>query len=108
MAQTRCRISAAQLGRELGVTDKTAWRIFTPIRPRFDGDGGPLQGVVEADAAFSGAKPRHRQQRRGPRPAAEPTAQTPVVGTVQRGGDATAWVTPNARAKAIKPLLMAQ
>src|SRR5687768_3280139 len=56
MASTRCGISAKQLERELGVTYKTAWRMFTQIRKLFDEDGGPLQGIVEVDETWHGGK----------------------------------------------------
>src|SRR5665647_2004741 len=58
MAQTRCGISAKQLERELGVTYKTAWRIFTQIRKIMDEDGGMLSGEVEIDETYVGG--RHR------------------------------------------------
>jgi transposase-like protein len=40
MAQTRTGISAKQLERELGVTYKTAWRMFKLIRSRLDDESG--------------------------------------------------------------------
>jgi transposase len=52
MASTRCGISAKQLERELGVTYKTAWRMFNLIRDQLvaDDDQGPVaatQGFVD-------------------------------------------------------------
>src|ERR671935_231891 len=49
MTSTRCGISAKQLERELGVTYKTAWRIFHLIRNGLMSDEGepPLSGHVE-------------------------------------------------------------
>lgn len=59
MTSTRCGISAKQLERELGVTYKTAWRMFTLIRNELmTDDGQPLSGVVEMDETYMGGKPR--------------------------------------------------
>jgi transposase-like protein len=55
MASTRCGISAKQLERELGVTYKTAWRMFNKIRNHLMNDEGePLSGDVEVDETFLG------------------------------------------------------
>ena len=48
MTSTRCGVSAKALERELGVTYKTAWRIFNKIRNQLmDDQDGPLTGEVE-------------------------------------------------------------
>lgn len=105
MASTRCGISAKQLERELGVTYKTAWRMFTQIRTLLADDGeGPLKGTVEIDETFVGGRPRYRQARRGPRPSTDPNQKIPVVGMVERGGGLKAWVTPDVKWKTIGPL----
>ena len=49
MGQTRCGISAKQLERELGVTYKTAWRMFNKIRTLLSEDFTMLSGEVELD-----------------------------------------------------------
>lgn len=107
MSQTRCGISAKQIEREVGVTYKTAWRMFKQIRSMLGNDDGPLKGTVEVDETFVGGRPRHRQSRPGPRSKTDPTAKTPVVGMVERGGEVRAFVTPDVKSKTIRPLLSA-
>ncbi len=60
ITSTRCGISAKQLERELGVTYKTAWRMFNEIRNRLmtQDDEALLCGKVEADETFVGGKMR--------------------------------------------------
>ncbi len=104
MASTRSGISAKQLERELGVTYKTAWRMFKQMRSLLDDSSGPLKGTVEIDETFYGGRPRHRQGdegrardeygrfKRGPRPRSQPDAKKPIVGMVERDGDVRAFV----------------
>ena len=74
VAQTRCGISAKQLERELGVTYKTAWRMFKQIRTLMAEDGGMLRGTVEVDETFVGvarataSRGRDRAHTMTPRP----------------------------------------
>src|SRR6476661_6772615 len=65
ITSTRCGISAKQLERELGVTYKTAWRMFNKIRNELmSQDETPLSGEVEMDETFVGGKPRETDRRR--------------------------------------------
>jgi transposase len=106
MAQTKCGISAKQLERELGVTYKTAWRMFTKIRNELmTQDDAPLSGTVEADEMYVGGKPR-QSDRASWAAAASSTERrqaaqkwsrdhkTPVFGMVERGGKSAAHVVP--------------
>src|SRR5207245_11600643 len=52
MAQTRCGISAKQLERDLGVTYKTAWRMFRQIRSMLTQADEQLSGKVEMDETY--------------------------------------------------------
>ncbi len=84
MASTRCGISAKQLERELGVTYKTAWRMFNKIRSLLADDGEPLDGTVELDEAYIGGQAKWKN--RGlPTGIGGGTAHlTPVLGMAQR------------------------
>jgi transposase-like protein len=98
ITSTRCGISAKHLERELGVTYKTAWRMFTKIRNQLMADGtGPLAGEVEADETFVGGKLRESDRARlraqgiaNRGPASKERAV--VFGAVERGGRVRATV----------------
>src|SRR3989344_5094881 len=61
MVQTRSGISSKQLERMLGVTYKTAWRMFKQIRILMaEAGGGLLDGTVEIDETFVGGKGKNR------------------------------------------------
>ncbi len=105
MGSTRCGISAKQLERELGVTYKTAWRIFTQIRKLMDDDTGPLSGEVEIDETFVGGKLSNKAHRKHAQDVL--ANKTAVVGAVERGGKLRAQVVPNVRKTALIPLVVA-
>ena len=105
MTSTRCGISAKQLERELGVTYKTAWRMFTLIRNELmdQDDDITLGGAVEMDETYVGGKPRGREiaarSREGLNPhqagqAAGRAKKTTVFGMVERKGQVAAYVAP--------------
>ncbi len=106
MGSTRCGISAKQLERELGVTYKTAWRMFDQIRKLMAEDGGLLQGEVEIDETFVGGKLANRHRSKGEKFDDQLANKTAVVGAVQRGGRVKAQVVPNVRKTALIPLVV--
>ncbi len=96
MSSTRCGISAKQLERELGVTYKTAWRMFDKIRSLATGaeqNAPPLSGKVEMDETYIGPD-RERS--------------TPIFGMTQRKqpgrpGRVRAVMVPDARTTTLMP-----
>src|SRR4051794_27461143 len=87
MSSTRCGVSAKQLERELGVTYKTAWRMFNKIRNQLMTDDGSekLGGDVEIDETSVRGRPRGPKMTRV-EAAAWREAQPKVLGMVERGG----------------------
>src|SRR5215204_5082250 len=116
MASTRCGISAKQLERELGVTYKTAWRMFNKIRSLLDQDedeDGPLSGTVEADETFIGGKAKWKNQDRPVGKGRGPVGKTPVHGMAQRAKDGkpgrvVAKVVPDVAERTLLPRVEAK
>jgi transposase len=95
ITSTRCGLSAKQLGRELGVTYKTAWRIFNRIRYSLgDSDGSPLMGKVEMDESYFGGKDRNKHLSKRKRQASRWEDNRTVFGMVERKGRVIAKVVP--------------
>src|SRR2546423_1770519 len=98
VTNTRCGISAKQLERELGVTYKTAWRMFNLIRNQLmdQDDEGPLYGIVEVDEATVEGKPRTHLNRSEAALRRERSRVT-VIAAVERGGRIKATALPSRR-----------
>lgn len=98
MASTRCGVSAKQIEREIGVTYKTAWRMYKQIRSML-GEDCLLEGSsVEVDETYIGGK---RPGKRG-RGAA---GKSIVVGAVQRKGKVIAKKVSDVKAKTLLPFV---
>lgn len=104
MSSTRCGISAKQLEREIGVTYKTAHRMFKQIRTLLGDDGDPLGGEVEMDETYVGGKLRMadlaRARAEGRLFSGHPglsDKKVPVFGMVERRGRVRASVVSDTR-----------
>jgi transposase len=101
MASTRCGVSAKQLERELGVTYKTAWRMFNLIRNQLmtQDTSDLLTGEVEVDETWIGGKMRETEKRRARAEGRHGSPYTKpretVIGMVERKGRVIALQIPS-------------
>ena len=104
MSSTRCGISAKQLERELGVTYKTAWRMFNKIRSLLTQAGEPpFGGTIEVDETYIGRR-RHYASKQEAAKNWSLNKQV-VAGHAQRGGKVRAVHLPEGTAKTLVPLI---
>lgn len=107
-------ISSHELGRAVGVTQKTAWFMLHRIRLAMKNKSieKPFTGEVEADETFVGGKARLTWNRYGTRrvQAHGPATDKAVVfGIAQRGqpSQVRAMVVPNYKKSTLAPILLA-
>ena len=98
MASTRCGISAKQIEREMGVTYKTAWRMFRQIRSLLGEDIEKLGDEVEVDETYIGGKRKGKRGRGA-------TGKSKVVGAAQRNGKVVAKVIPDVKRHTLVPFV---
>ncbi|MDQ3730295.1 MAG: IS1595 family transposase [Actinomycetota bacterium] len=103
ITSTRCGISAKQLERELGVTYKTAWRMFNRIRNELMRDDGERQlwGDVEVDETSVDGRPRRKARSKKEAAQLRERSRATVVGMAERGGNVRVRVVPSRRGPAL-------
>jgi transposase-like protein len=95
LVTARKGISSLQLGKEIGVTQKTAWFILGRLREACGGPDGPLdkpRGIVEMDEAFFGGKEGNKHESKKLHAGRGSVGKTAVLGMRERGGRTRAKV----------------
>ena len=99
LAACKNGMSSYELGRALGVTQKTAWFMFHRIRKAMQSGTfmKQLSGEVEVDETFIGGKARntHIAQRKRRITGTGGKDKTAVMGILERGGQICTIVIPN-------------
>ena len=101
-------VSSHQLSRDIDVTQPTAWYMGMRIRRAMASQGQLLSGIVEADEAYIGGKPRKRNRRDGNQPKnprGRGTSKLPIIGVVERGGKVVAQPSTSVDSKALTTFL---
>jgi len=87
-------ISSLQLGRDLDITQKSAWFMLQRIRQCFGIDNSEkMDGEIEADETFVGGKNKNRHANKKFHGTTDD--KTPVLGMIQRDGKLVAKKIPN-------------
>jgi len=100
IANCRNGVSSYEIGRDLGITQKSAWFMLQRIRHAMHtGTFNKLSGQVEADETFILGKARnmHATKRAEKITGRGPEGKAIVMGVLERGGEVRATVVPTRR-----------
>ncbi|MEO5929360.1 MAG: IS1595 family transposase [Candidatus Kapaibacterium sp.] len=108
VASRKKGISSIQLANDIGVTQKTAWFMLGRLRYalRARSFEVPLKGIVEADEAYVGGKPR-KKSATPPKRGRSTEKKTPVLAVVERGGELRSMPSADVKAATITDFLEA-
>lgn len=108
IANAKNGISSHELGRALGVTQKTAWFMLHRIREAMKTKSfRKLQGEVESDETFIGGKAAnmHADKRETKIKGRGATGKAIVHGLLERGGEARTKVVSSTEADVLRPII---
>lgn len=99
-------ISSIQLGKDLGVTQKTAWFMLHRIREQLKENNSPmLSGTVEIDETYIGGKVGNMNKKRRNENKVKPFIKAPLVAMVQRDGSVISKIMTGATRDNVIPFI---
>ena len=108
MANAKKSLSSCQLSRDIGLPQKSCWRLMMAIRAEMGKDNVLLQGIVEADETYIGGKRKNDYDKESggfPKKRGRGTPKDVVLGAVARCGKVIAELVPNATGETIKTFI---
>lgn len=93
LVTARKGISSMQLGKEIGITQKSAWFVLHRLREACGTQLEMLKGTVEVDETFFGGEENNRHMYDRIHKPRERSEKVAVIGIRERGGNTVAQVT---------------